>query len=73
MTRFHDMNRQYENLRNKPSELGDLKIQLEEAQGIILAYQNHLAILLTKDWYIERLPEIRKHVQENIIRNNNQS
>lgn len=71
MTRLHDMNRQYENLRNKPSELGDLKIQLEEAQKVITTYQAHLAYLLAQSWYIERLPEIRKHYETLISSKNN--
>lgn len=39
------------------------KALLAERDETIAAYQRHLAYLLEQPWYVERLPEIRKHYE----------
>lgn len=56
------MNRQYPNTHWDKDE-NVLKAENAEQARIIRSYQKHYAYLLAQPWYIERLPEIRKHYE----------
>lgn len=53
-----DLTRKYENRYVEPPD----------DQKTIAMYQALLAYLLAQPWYQERLPQIRKHVEDHIIR-----
>lgn len=46
------------------AEISYQKRRAEKVEAILSNYQKLYAYLLTKSWYTDHLPEIRKHVEE---------